>query len=91
MTNIPENIAVTIERFTVFADDYDRHRPSPPQVLAHLLTQIARCPLPELIVHRGCGTGFSGRYWSDKARQVSGIEPSADMCRTAQEGSVAAN
>jgi len=87
----PENISATIERFSGFADAYDRHRPEPPRVLAALLTQIARCSVPELVVDLGCGTGLSSRYWSDKAQQVIGIEPSADMRRTAMERSTAAN
>jgi SAM-dependent methyltransferase len=91
MSHNPENIAATIERFTGFADDYDRHRPSPPQVLAALLTEIARCPVPELVIDLGCGTGLSTRYWTDKAREVIGIEPSADMRRTATERNPSTN
>jgi SAM-dependent methyltransferase len=88
MSNIRDNFAATIERFSGFADDYDRHRPEPPQALAALLTRIAQCPRPGLVVDLGSGTGLSSRYWSDKAERVVGIEPSADMRRTAMERSL---
>ena len=91
MSKIPENISATIERFSGFSDDYDRHRPQPPRVLSVLLTQIAQCPRPELVVDLGCGTGLSSRYWSDKAQLVIGIEPSADMRRTAMDRTSSAN
>lgn len=85
MSDISDSFAATIERFSGFADDYDRHRPQPPRALAALLTQIAQCPRPALVVDLGSGTGLSSRYWSDKAERVIGIEPSADMRRTALE------
>jgi SAM-dependent methyltransferase len=91
MANHAENFAATIERFSGFADAYDSHRPQPPQALAALLTQIARCPRPTLIVDLGSGTGLSSRYWSDKAERVVGIEPGADMRRAAMERGTAAN
>ena len=50
MSNSQEGFAATIERFSGFADDYNCHRPAPPQALAALLTQIAQCPEPALVV-----------------------------------------
>jgi SAM-dependent methyltransferase len=91
MSDIADSFAATIERFSGFADDYHCHRPGPPQALAALLTQIAQCPRPTLVVDLGSGTGLSSRYWCDKAERVIGIEPSADMRRTAMERSAAAN
>jgi SAM-dependent methyltransferase len=85
MSEISDSFAATIERFSGFADDYDRHRPQPPEALAALLTQIAQCPRPALVVDLGSGTGLSSRYWSEKAERVVGIEPSADMRRTAMK------
>src|SRR5271166_4314699 len=90
-SDFTETLATTIERFSGFADDYDRYRPEPPRGLAALLTQIARCPMPELVVDLGCGTGLSSRYWSDKSQQVIGIEPSADMRKTALDRNSSAN
>jgi SAM-dependent methyltransferase len=91
MADISDSFAATIERFSGFADDYDRHRPQPPQALAALLMRIAQCPRPALVVDLGSGTGLSSRYWSDKAERVVGIEPSADMRRTAMEHGSAGN
>jgi SAM-dependent methyltransferase len=85
MSDNSKSFAATIERFSGFADAYDSHRPQPPQAIAALLTQIAQCPRPALVVDLGSGTGLSSRYWSDKAERVVGIEPSADMRRTAME------
>jgi SAM-dependent methyltransferase len=91
VSNNPDSFAATIERFSGFADDYDHYRPQPPQALAALLTQIARCPRPTLVVDLGCGTGLSSRYWCDKAERVVGVEPSADMRRAAIERSASVN
>jgi SAM-dependent methyltransferase len=91
MSNSQEGFAATIERFSGFADDYNCHRPAPPQALAALLTQIAQCPEPALVVDLGSGTGLSTRYWVGKAERVIGIEPSADMRRIAIERSPMAN
>ena len=48
MSNSKEGFAATIERFSGFADDYNCHRPTPPQALAALLAQIAQCPKPSI-------------------------------------------
>lgn len=75
--------AGTIERFSGFADAYDRFRPEPPAVLAAILLRLTRVSRPPLVVDMGCGTGLSTRYWADQAREVIGIEPAADMRRQA--------
>ena len=77
-----QNLAV--QRFSGFADVYDRYRPRPPEMLASLLSQIAEVNIPELVVDLGCGTGLSTRYWQGKARQIIGIEPSPDMLQQAE-------
>jgi predicted TPR repeat methyltransferase len=51
-----------IERFSGYADLYDRYRPSPPDILAQILTQLAQTRFPRLIVDLGSGTGLSTRY-----------------------------
>lgn len=43
------------------------------------------------MVDLGSGTGLSTRYWADKAREVVGIEPAADMRREAEARTQAGN
>ena len=80
-----------IERFSGFADLYDRYRPAPPTILAEILTRLAGGTFPHCVVDLGSGTGLSTRYWADKARQVIGIEPTADMRRQAEAQTTASN
>jgi SAM-dependent methyltransferase len=72
-----------IERFSGFADIYDKYRPAPPTELGAVLTRLAQVNRPRLVVDLGSGTGLSTRYWVEKAEQVVGIEPSDDMRRQA--------
>jgi len=67
------------ERFSGFAELYDRYRFRPPPALSDLLTRFAGGERPRLVVDLGCGTGISTRYWADRAELVIGIEPSKDM------------
>lgn len=80
-----------IERFSGFADQYDRHRPSPPAVLADLLTRMVGTSRPALVIDLGSGTGLSSRYWADKAEQVIGVEPTLDMRKQAEGQTEAKN
>jgi ubiquinone/menaquinone biosynthesis C-methylase UbiE len=80
-----------IERFTGFAGDYDSYRPAPPAVLADLLCGLANTPHPALVVDLGSGTGLSTRYWSRRAEQVIGVEPTQDMRRQAETQTRSAN
>ncbi len=90
--NLPQtDFSGNIERFSGFADLYDKYRPAPPAVLAPILVQLARASFPERVVDLGCGTGLSTRYWADKAREVIGIEPAADMRRRAEAATSAPN
>lgn len=77
-----QNLAV--QRFSGFADVYDRYRPHPPEMLASLLSRLAGANPPELVVDLGCGTGLSTRYWQGKAQQIVGIDPSVDMLSQAK-------
>ncbi len=86
-----EDFSGNIERFTGFADLYDKYRPAPPDVLADLLTRIANAPRPALVVDLGSGTGLSSRYWADKADQVIGVEPTKDMRSQAEVQTKAKN
>jgi len=71
-------------RFSGFADLYDKVRPTPPAVLADLITTYAD-GRPELTVDLGCGTGLSTRWAASWSDDVIGVEPSADMRARAAE------
>jgi SAM-dependent methyltransferase len=70
-----------VERFSGFADLYDRGRPQPPPELAILLSQYAGEESPR-VVDVAAGTGLSTSVWEGRAAFVTAIEPSADMRRT---------
>jgi ubiquinone/menaquinone biosynthesis C-methylase UbiE len=80
-----------IERFSGFAEVYDRYRPSPPAILADILIRLAGTPFPHQVVDLGSGTGLSTRYWADRSQQVIGVEPTADMRRQAEAQTAAPN
>lgn len=82
------DFTANIERFTGFADYYDRYRPSPPEALAGLVGQFLRLERPRVAVDLGCGSGLSSRYWSGRADAVIGVDPTDAML--AQARSVAA-
>jgi ubiquinone/menaquinone biosynthesis C-methylase UbiE len=84
MNASPTDFHGNIERFSGFADLYDKYRPAPPAVLASVLLQLAQAAVADRVVDLGSGTGLSTRYWADKAREVIGIEPVADMRRQAE-------
>ena len=72
-----------VERFSGFADLYDRGRPQPPPELATLLSQYAGVERPR-VVDLGAGTGLSTSVWEGRAAHVSAFEPSDDMRRVLQ-------
>lgn len=78
------------ERFSGFADLYDRVRPTPPDVLAEILCAYASTAQPA-VVDLGSGTGLSSRWAARWAASVVGIEPSEDMRRRAENQTAAAN
>lgn len=73
-----------LDRFSGFADRYDRYRPRPPAVIADILTQLVGMDRPKLVVDLGSGTGLSSEMWSGRAGEVIGIEPNADMRHQAE-------
>jgi ubiquinone/menaquinone biosynthesis C-methylase UbiE len=73
----------TSEIWTGKASSYDRARPTPPPTLLDLLTQLIHMPHPTLVVDLGSGTGLSTAIWGERAQQVIGIEPNADMRKEA--------
>jgi len=80
-----EDFAGNIDRFTGFAETYDKYRPVPPAILLDILTQMAEMNRPNLVVDLGCGTGTSTRVWADRAEKTIGIDPTPDMLRQAKE------
>ncbi len=85
------DFASNIARFTGFAKLYDESRPHPPPVLLDLLSRLAEVATPNLVVDLGCGTGLSSRFWSSRAQQVIGIEPTDDMRHQAELQTTATN
>ena len=73
----------TSDVWTGKASSYGRVRPTPPLTLLDLLTQLISMPLPALVVDLGSGTGLSTAIWGERAEQVIGIEPNADMRKEA--------
>jgi SAM-dependent methyltransferase len=70
-----------LQRFTGFADTYDRYRPALPLVIRDILSQLAGNANPLRVIDIGAGTGLSTRLWKGFDAVVIGIEPSADMRR----------
>jgi ubiquinone/menaquinone biosynthesis C-methylase UbiE len=72
------------DRFTGYADLYEKARPRCPGAVPEILTAyLGR--RPDTVVDLGCGTGLSTLAWSGAARRAVGVEPSADMRKTAEK------
>ena len=70
------------ERFSGFAEEYDRARPRPPEELAELLPAWAGLPpgaAVPAVVDVGAGTGLATQLWAGRAERIVALEPSADM------------
>lgn len=78
------NVKGNINRFSGFADCYDKYRPEAPRMVAEILTKYLGRK-PSLVVDIGCGTGLSTFVWQDYADRVIGVEPNQDMLGKAQE------
>ena len=78
MSSERARVAANADRFSGFADLYDKHRPKPPEVIVDLLTQLAANDRP-VVVDLGSGTGLSTLLWTRVAAEVVGVEPNADM------------
>ena len=62
-----------------FRAGYD-HQPSlPTRGAARLLCLEAQVERPRLVVDLGSGTGLSTRAWAERAHEVVGVEPNAEM------------
>jgi SAM-dependent methyltransferase len=84
-----DDFSRNLDRFTGFAELYDRVRAAPPAVLAAVAAQYSGAARPALVVDLGSGTGLSTRYWGGHAERVIGIEPTADMRRRAEAATTA--
>ncbi len=84
MSDTENRFAGNIERFSGYAEVYDRYRPSPPDLLSDVITQWAGLKHLHLVIDLGSGTGLASRYWAERAEQVIGIDPTSDMRRQAE-------
>jgi ubiquinone/menaquinone biosynthesis C-methylase UbiE len=78
MSSDRARVDANTDRFSGFADIYDKHRPKPPEVIVDLLKQLAAKQHP-VVVDLGSGTGLSTLLWTRTAAEVVGVEPNADM------------
>jgi SAM-dependent methyltransferase len=67
-----------VTRFEGLAAGYDAARPAPPLDLPLFLSQWSGVAAPD-VVDVGAGTGLSTMVWAGVARQVTALEPGADM------------
>src|SRR5271169_4166340 len=83
MSSDRARVAANTDRFSGFAELYDKQRPRPPEIIVDLLTQMAAKERP-VVVDLGSGTGLSTLLWTRVAAEVVGVEPNADMRVQAQ-------
>lgn len=81
-----ENKEKNAERFTGFADIYEKARPTVPMYPVKIICSYLG-KAPNVVVDLGCGTGLSTIVWKSAAHSVIGIEPSEDMITVAREKS----
>lgn len=82
--NKDNTIKSNVERFSGFADIYDKYRPESPSIVIEILLNYLQKD-PTTVVDLGCGTGLSTFIWHDVAEKVIGIEPNLDMINIAKE------
>lgn len=73
-----------VDRFTGYADTYDRFRPEAPGAVLDTICRYQGGVPPTLVVDLGSGTGLSSFAWIGRADAIIGIEPSDDMRSEAQ-------
>jgi ubiquinone/menaquinone biosynthesis C-methylase UbiE len=77
------HISANVERFTGFAELYDRYRPQPPAAIVDMLLQLGGRQLPK-VVDIGSGSGLSTLIWAERAAEVIGVEPGRQMREQAE-------
>ncbi|MBI4539113.1 MAG: methyltransferase domain-containing protein [Gemmatimonadetes bacterium] len=80
----PDYHVANVERFSGLSDRYHAARPRPPELVVEVLTRLAAVERPSLVVDLGCGTGLSIWIWAERAAEVVGVEPNAEMRRQAE-------
>jgi SAM-dependent methyltransferase len=80
---VATDLTPNADRFSGFAELYDRVRPTPPDDLAAAICAYTGGSRPALVVDLGSGTGLSTRWCARWADRVVGVEPSDDMRRVA--------
>ena len=78
-----KNSEKNAERFTGFADIYEKARPIVPEYPIKIICSYLG-KTPDVVVDLGCGTGLSTVVWRSAARSVVGVEPSEDMLTVAR-------
>jgi ubiquinone/menaquinone biosynthesis C-methylase UbiE len=77
--NVNEN---NITRFNGFSEEYDKFRPTPPQIIVDILSNYIG-GTPKLVADLGCGTGLSTFIWGKFSDRVVGIDPNREMLQIA--------
>lgn len=67
--NKDNTINSNVERFSGFADIYDKYRPEPPSTVIEILLNYLN-KYPATVVDLGCGTGLSTFIWGDYAKDL---------------------
>lgn len=84
--HVAEKLQINADRFTGFADVYDKARPKCPEKVKNIILKYLGHS-PSMVVDIGCGTGLSTFIWSGISKEVIGIEPSTDMLNIAIQNS----
>ena len=71
------------DRFSGFADIYEKARPKVPAYPVDVICRYLG-KKPRLVIDMGCGTGLSSEIWQSVSDEVIGIEPSDDMIYIAE-------
>lgn len=72
------------DRFTGFADTYEKARPRVPSYPVKIICRYLG-KNPDTVVDLGCGTGLSTIAWENVCDNITGIEPSDDMLSVAMQ------
>jgi ubiquinone/menaquinone biosynthesis C-methylase UbiE len=73
------------ERFGAVVEDYDRYRPTYPEVAMDFLTQRLGSPQQTRIADIGSGTGISSAPMLERGYTVYAVEPNANMRAAAEK------
>lgn len=78
------NDKINADRFNGFSQLYNNVRPTLPEKACDILINYIG-KKPQTVVDLGCGTGLSAYVWQGKCEHIIGVDPSADMLKTATE------